>query len=511
MSRILNRPMFRGGGKVSSYGKGIASGLTSKPKGYAGGGQIGGGSIYGELMPDGRYGFANPSTYAQNYNNINFKNVADTVKNTGANVVQAAKDKISQGGGKTKNFYNKSKNFLKSKNFSEKGIMKGLKKYGTKGLKVGSNLATGIGSRFPIASLVGKRASPYYAMYKASEVTPVDEKYDISRYKDNLFAPLQLGESAKEGMDKKALRNTEQASNPNNFYRYDPSMYGPREDHPDYDASKIRYNPFSDDKGAADTPIRYNKDGEIIRYNDATSMFGLKTVPASLDQKERTDEPPFVTPPPEEILPPELTVKEQVNKDKALFAELLGGDKAKGKDVSDMLLRFAGSGGDTVGEKFQQYIANEAQAGPSRTEKINQAAASLAINDYVAGKRSKENMEMMIKKTKFGVDYTLDAREAREDIKSMEWGDALTSYAKNVTGGKKSRNDPAVIKGVLSIQMEGTPVNIKTFSNKSKNEIGNLDATEFDIGINIVSYKGGRIIVERVGDIVTEVKGLPIT
>jgi hypothetical protein len=32
MSRILNRPMFRGGGKVSSYGKGIASGLTSKPK-----------------------------------------------------------------------------------------------------------------------------------------------------------------------------------------------------------------------------------------------------------------------------------------------------------------------------------------------------------------------------------------------------------------------------------------------------------------------------------------------
>jgi len=176
-----------------------------------------------------------------------------------------------------------------------------------------------------------------------------------------------------------------------------------------------------------------------------------------------------------------------------------------------MLLRFAGSGGDTVGEKFQQYIANEAQAGPSRTEKINQAAASLAINDYVAGKRSKENMEMMIEKTRFGVDYTLDAREAREDIKSMEWGDALTSYAKNVTGGKKSRNDPAVIKGVLSIQMEGTPVNIKTFSNKSKNEIGNLDATEFDIGINIVSYKGGRIIVERVGDIVTEVKGLPIT
>jgi len=55
MSRILRRPMFRGGGKVSSYGNGIASGL-----GYAGGGQIGGGAVYGQLMPDGRYGFKSP-------------------------------------------------------------------------------------------------------------------------------------------------------------------------------------------------------------------------------------------------------------------------------------------------------------------------------------------------------------------------------------------------------------------------------------------------------------------
>jgi hypothetical protein len=47
--------MFRGGGKVSSYGNGIASGL-----GYAGGGQIGGGAVYGQLMPDGRYGFQKP-------------------------------------------------------------------------------------------------------------------------------------------------------------------------------------------------------------------------------------------------------------------------------------------------------------------------------------------------------------------------------------------------------------------------------------------------------------------
>jgi hypothetical protein len=47
MSRILNRPMFRGGGKVSSYGNGITTGLADGgmpdkrglvdgPGGYAG-------------------------------------------------------------------------------------------------------------------------------------------------------------------------------------------------------------------------------------------------------------------------------------------------------------------------------------------------------------------------------------------------------------------------------------------------------------------------------------------
>jgi len=93
----------------------------------------------------------------------------------------------------------------------------------------------------------------------------------------------------------------------------------------------------------------------------------------------------------------------------------------------------------------------------------------------------------------------------------MSFREGLTSYAKNVMGGKKNPMDPAVIKGVLSIQMPGKQINIKTFSKKNKNEVGNLDATEFDIGINIVSYKGGKVIVERVGDIVTEVPNLFIT
>ena len=204
-----------------------------------------------------------------------------------------------------------------------------------------------------------------------------------------------------------------------------------------------------------------------------------------------------------------LTMKQQVEKDKALFADLLGEGEARGKDVSDMLLRFAGSGGDTIGEKFQQYIGNEAQAGPSRTEKINQAAASLAINDYIAGKRSKENMEMMIEKTKFGVDYTIKAQEARDDIKSMTFSDGLISYAKNVMGGRKNPMSDIVIKGVLSIQMPGKQINSKILTKQNKGEIKTED---LDIGLNIVTYKGGKGIFEKISDTeVKELTELPIT
>ena len=66
MSRILRRPMFRGG-RVESRGTGITSGLgynNGGRVGYQGGGQIGGGSIYGTPMGD-RYGFAQPQSFQE--------------------------------------------------------------------------------------------------------------------------------------------------------------------------------------------------------------------------------------------------------------------------------------------------------------------------------------------------------------------------------------------------------------------------------------------------------------
>ena len=60
-NRILNRPMFKLGGKTNNaQGTGITSGLDAPRSNYLGGGNIGGGMIHGNPMGN-RTGFAEPT------------------------------------------------------------------------------------------------------------------------------------------------------------------------------------------------------------------------------------------------------------------------------------------------------------------------------------------------------------------------------------------------------------------------------------------------------------------
>ena len=71
--------MFRGG-RVSSYGNGIASGLANGGRvNYAGGGQIGGGAIYGKPMGD-RYGFQEPTLEPQDRELTEYTDILETVR-----------------------------------------------------------------------------------------------------------------------------------------------------------------------------------------------------------------------------------------------------------------------------------------------------------------------------------------------------------------------------------------------------------------------------------------------
>jgi hypothetical protein len=94
--------------------------------------------------------------------------------------------------------------------------------------------------------------------------------------------------------------------------------------------------------------------------------------------------------------------KADIEKNKELFAELLGGGKARGEDISNMLMSFAGKAlkpEADVKTAFGEFFEEEAKR-PSSKTKVDQAAAQLAINDYIAGKRSKEATKNLLAKLK---------------------------------------------------------------------------------------------------------------
>jgi|11BtaG_2_1085332.scaffolds.fasta_scaffold24837_2 hypothetical protein len=98
--------------------------------------------------------------------------------------------------------------------------------------------------------------------------------------------------------------------------------------------------------------------------------------------------------------------KADIEKNKELFAELLGGGKARGEDISNMLMSFAGKAlkpEATVKGAFGEFFEEEAKR-PSSKTKVDQAAAQLAINDYIAGKRSKEATNNLLAKLKVQAD-----------------------------------------------------------------------------------------------------------
>jgi|TARA_E500000318_G_C3563218_1_gene214506 hypothetical protein len=197
--------------------------------------------------------------------------------------------------------------------------------------------------------------------------------------------------------------------------------------------------------------------------------------------------------------PPPLTneqIKSQLAKDKELFKELLGADKARGKDIGDMLASASASflGTGQVKEGFADLMDKVSKSGESRTEKINRTAAGLAINDYIAGKRSKENLQQILQKTKFGVDYSAEVAAAAKDLTKKTWGKALSTEAETL---KEDVSKNKVIKNALFKKFEKPVHVISGFESDSFNEI---DTDKLNVGFNIVSYAGGKIIIEKLTD-----------
>ena len=194
----------------------------------------------------------------------------------------------------------------------------------------------------------------------------------------------------------------------------------------------------------------------------------------------------------------ELTVKD--------YIKMLGGDKARRRDLSDMLAgasaAFLGTG--SVKEGLAQFMAQQAASGPSRLEKIEQAAATLDIKDKIASKRAKEALSQTLAAKAFGIDYAIDAQKAAENVKDMSFIDAAKYVAKDVYKGNKRMTSPAVIADTIRLKYQA-PVT------KITKELDQIDTTTLKDGFTVVVTSEGVRVFFKQGDKIERQPALEIS
>jgi hypothetical protein len=124
-------------------------------------------------------------------------------------------------------------------------------------------------------------------------------------------------------------------------------------------------------------------------------------------------------------------------KAKKEYADLLGLEKARMQDAYDMLIRFGAAKGKDFREVAQDFLASEAKAGPSRTEKIKEAAGTLAVKEAIENKQLDKKIAAALAKGEGSTDFTrmvkmlkdpnLDRRTKSIIIAKMGWQPSLES------------------------------------------------------------------------------------
>mgnify|MGYP003113934795 CR=1 FL=1 len=459
MSRILRRPMFRGG-PVSSYGTGIASGLGKPKRGFV----------------------DEPGSYAGEEFLIG-QGMFDELQN--------------KGGSRSYTRYNKpigppSGRGLSGGNLYTRAMAK------ARNIPYLGRFAVplmGTAAPFATAASVGTGIGALTDFYAKSTYTPEGYK----RLKE-MSGPNYAFDETETGEDMEAAQ----------AYIDEGNQIG---EAPGFFPQGGK-DKFYKDKGLdpeTGLPIPVEDTEDFKEFEEETDKAGLaqrKPGENALDALlreglEKSKKRDLANNPPPE---PKVDIKAQIDKDKELFAELLGTQKMRRRYGEDVLGEL--SKGFLEGEGFKGAL-KRAVGVKSGEDKIDQTAAMLAINDYIAGKRSKEQTEKLIAGTKFKVDYASDVEAAKLDIANMPFEKAKLVMASIMK--ETDINAPKVIKSILSQKFPQKQINITSFPNDDLNAIVNKDATEFNEGINIVQYKGGKILIERIGESLTQVPDLYVT
>jgi len=124
--------------------------------------------------------------------------------------------------------------------------------------------------------------------------------------------------------------------------------------------------------------------------------------------------------------------EESIDIDKEKFAKALGSDKARGEDISNMLMSFAGKAlkeGATTKSAFGEFFEEESKR-PSSKTKIDQAAAQLAINKYIKGEMTKKEAETYLKRLE--LQYSMQTEGKKKSIGEFYLASDAPSFAGKV-------------------------------------------------------------------------------
>jgi hypothetical protein len=413
--------MFRGG-HVSSYGTGIASGLADGGRvNYAGGGQIGGGIIYGEPMADGRYGFGIPKTKKHKYN----KDLFDVENVIGETQTGAALGHL------------KAPDFAPIPTDEDEGELTNAE------------------------SLANQKA-----FEKKMSVNTWDEfiSYDV---KNRI-----TGETT-----------THKRKNPN----YDPPhkfIDAPTEGPGSGKITGKRKVYLTNEELAAPTTGTTLPGEEYIPDEDTDIVAAIES--GDGEEKIELEEKP------------ELSSKEMVEANKELFGELLGLDKARGQDISDMLIGASAKflkPGATVKGGLGEFMEAESQR-PSRRQKLQDTAAGLAIQDYIAGKRAAEQIDKLKEVETWRSDLKTSAYKI--DPEKDSWRDALDKTVLKYGGKEGKSNSVEIIAETIKSFEPGKTIRRKDGVKPKKRKKALKDLKE---GITIISYNDGtKEIIEKIGE-----------
>jgi hypothetical protein len=428
MSRILRRPMFRGG-PVDSYGTGIASGLADGGRvNYAGGGQIGGGTIYGTPMADGRYGFKKP---------VRFNTSAGPELTTGEELLKL-------------------------------------------------NVA-------PLLNVEQVETEQDNAQTLAGDIKGVSTDTKDTKNTTDEYITIGTDEGKGSRFGKRTVKN------------------------PDYEPPKKIVKRKAPKTGEVTSKVVELTNAEILA--DRQEALGKGPLYAAKDIVN-TNVIDQVTKTGEKSEPLEISVEDQITQQAEIFDKLFSKNmeaknkerlkKARIQDISDVGLdifaRSTKPGADVktmLGEAAERMVDK-----PSRTEVLQakiddqgdkryQTSVALAINDYIAGKRSKEATEKLLATKGIDLANALKTLDYKTDLTRIlptdDWQDALRKVSE-VT--KESATKNSTIKTALQQLFKK-----KVFTeNISLEEIQKNNGKDLEVGFTIVSTDKGKFIIEKFSD-----------